>query len=78
MNAPVSVGGGRVSVDMTSSGTPDVKRIPPETLSYVLPPPPEVPSEKQGERVNALIVTVLTVACTVLALFDLFLLAWGL
>ena len=37
-----------------------------------------MPSEEQQERLDALIVTVLTVACTVLALFDVFLLAWGL
>ncbi len=67
-----------MSVATTSSGTPDVKRIPPETSSYILPPLPEVPSEEQQERLDALIVTVLTVACTVLALFDVFLLAWGL
>ncbi len=63
---------------MRSSGTPDVKLLPRETSSYVLPPLPELRSQEQQERVNALIVTVLTVACTVLAMFDLILLAWGL
>jgi hypothetical protein len=32
---------------------------------------------ERSERANALIVTVLTLACTVLAIFDLFLLASG-
>lgn len=63
---------------MTSSGTPDVKWIPDQTSAYVLTPLRELRSEEQQERVNALVVTVLTLACTVLALFDLFLLASGL
>jgi hypothetical protein len=56
---------------------PEIEWIPPETSTYVLPLP-EIPSEEQQEKVNALIVTVLALACTVLAVLDLFLLAWGL
>jgi hypothetical protein len=63
---------------MTSSGIPDVKWVRQKTSSYVLPPMPELRSDEQQEKVNAFIVTLLTVACTVLALFDLFLLASGL
>jgi hypothetical protein len=44
-----------------------------------LPPPlPESSAEESSERTNALIVLVLTFACTALAIFDLFLLASGL
>ena len=55
--------------------TPEVKWVPPETSIYVLPLLPEIRGEEHREKVNAFVVTLLTVACTVLALFDLFLLA---
>jgi len=38
---------------------------------------PDSTATERSERANALIVTVLTLACTVLAIFDLFLLASG-
>lgn len=63
---------------MTSGDTPDVKLVPEDTPTCALPLLPELRSEEKRERVNTIVVTVLSVACTVLALFDLFLLAWGL
>jgi hypothetical protein len=42
-----------------------------------MPPPPNSSARDHTDRVQALIVIVLTLACTALALFDLFLLASG-
>lgn len=62
----------------------DFKMIVPEAAAQPSPLPPPVRSRsfapatpEQAERVNAAIVVVLTLACTVLAFFDLFLLASG-
>ncbi|MGA2322118.1 MAG: hypothetical protein ABSG95_15520 [Solirubrobacteraceae bacterium] len=60
-----------------ASGPSDVKWIRPDTLSYLPPPPSESAIRERTERANALIVIVLTLACTALAIFDLFLLAAG-
>jgi hypothetical protein len=67
---------GRVGLT-PASGSADVRWIRPATPG--LPPPPMRRSsdEKRAERANALIVLVLTLACTALALYDLFLLAAG-
>jgi len=59
------------------SGPPDVKWIRPDTLAYLPPPMPKSAAGERAERVNASIVIVLTLACTALALYDLFLLAAG-
>jgi hypothetical protein len=60
----------------TSSPT-DVKWIRPDRPAYLPPPMPERAIRERSERTNALIVIVLTLACTILAIFDLFLLASG-
>ncbi len=60
-----------------ASGPPDVKWIRPDGPAYLPPPMAESTATERSERANALIVTVLTLACTVLAIFDLFLLASG-
>lgn len=57
-------------------GTSDVNWRPPEGPNYVLPPTPE--REDRPERVSSVVVAVLAVACTLLAVFDMFLLAFGL
>jgi hypothetical protein len=59
-----------------ASGSPDVKWIRPDTPAY-LPPPMSKAVQERTERANALIVIVLTLACTALSIFDLFLLASG-
>jgi hypothetical protein len=58
------------------SGAPDVRWIRPDRPAH-LPPPASKAVQERSERANALIVIVLTLACTVLAIFDLFLLAAG-
>jgi len=58
------------------SGSPNIRWVPPEEPKYLLPPMPEL--EDRHENTSRLVVTVLTVACTLLALFDVFLLVWGL
>jgi hypothetical protein len=60
-----------------ASGAPDVKWIRPDRPAYLPPPMSNAAATGRSERVNALIVIVLTLACTVLAVFDLFLLASG-
>jgi hypothetical protein len=51
--------------------------IRPEQPRYRPPPLPTSSAQETSERAHALIVIVLTLACTVLAIFDLFLLASG-
>jgi hypothetical protein len=51
--------------------------IRPGQPQYVPPPMPTSAAQESSERANALIVIVLTFACTILAIFDLFLLASG-
>jgi hypothetical protein len=59
-------------------GPADVQWIRPAgTPSPWMPPPPNSSARDHTDRVQALIVIVLTLACTALALFDLFLLASG-
>lgn len=60
-----------------ASGPPDVKWIRPDRAVHLPPPMPDSNATERSERTNALIVTVLTLACTVLAIFDPFLLASG-
>jgi hypothetical protein len=54
----------------------DVKWIRDDRPTY-LPPPMLKSAQERTERANALIVTALTLACTAVALFDLFLAALG-
>jgi len=67
---------GRVGLT-PASGPPDVKWIRTDRSTYVPPPMPSSTARERAERTNALIVVVLTLACTALAIFDLFLLASG-
>jgi len=67
---------GRVGFAPTS-GPADVKWIAPDRPAYLPPPASKTAIRERSERANALIVIVLTLACTVLAIFDLFLLASG-
>lgn len=60
-----------------SSGAPDVKWIRPDSQAYLPPPMSQSGATERSERATARIVIVLTLACTVLALYDLFLLAAG-
>jgi hypothetical protein len=60
-----------------ASGPSDVKWIAPDRPDYLPPPMSKSAAIERSERANALIVIVLTLACTVLAIFDLFLLASG-
>jgi hypothetical protein len=59
-----------------ASGPLEVKWIRPDTPAH-LPPPMLKSVQERTERTNALIVIVLTLACTALSLYDLFLLAVG-
>jgi hypothetical protein len=58
------------------SGPPDLRLIRPDTPAY-LPAPMLKSVQERTERTNALIVTLLTLACTAMSVFDLFLLASG-
>jgi len=60
-----------------TSGASDVRWIRPDRPAYLPPPMSKSAMKERSERANALIVIVLTLACTVLAIFDLFLLAAG-
>jgi hypothetical protein len=62
---------------VSASGAPDVKWIAPDRQSYLPPPMSKSAATERSERANAMIVIVLTLACSVLAIFDLFLLASG-
>ncbi len=60
-------------------GPADVQWVRPAgTPDPWLPPPPSSSARDRTDQVQALVVIVLTLACTALALFDLFLLASGL
>ncbi len=64
------------SMGFTPGGSPDVRLIRPATPTYMPPPmPPAV--GRHTDRMSALIVIALTLACTALALYDLVLLASG-
>lgn len=67
---------GRVGF-MPASGASDVKWIAPNRPVYLPPPRPGREILERSERTNALVVLILTFACTALAIFDLFLLASG-
>jgi len=60
-----------------TSGPADVKWIAPDRPAYLPPPMSKTAIRERSERANALIVIVLTLACTAMSLFDLFLLASG-
>jgi hypothetical protein len=60
-----------------TSGPTDVKWIRSDRPAYLPPPMPKTAIRERSERANALIVIALTLACTILAIFDLFLLASG-
>jgi hypothetical protein len=60
-----------------ASGPSDVKWIRPDRPTYMAPPMTKSQATERSERANAMIVIALTFACTVLAIFDLFLLAAG-
>ncbi len=60
-----------------ASGSSDVRWIRPDRPAYLPPPTSKSAVKERSERANALIVLVLTLACTALAIFDLFLLASG-
>ncbi|HEY2201866.1 MAG TPA: hypothetical protein VGH56_08255 [Solirubrobacteraceae bacterium] len=58
-----------------SQGAHNVTWIPAESATYAPPPLPK--ANDRSEQTSAIIVMVLTLACTALAMFDLFLLAAG-
>ena len=61
-----------------ASGAPDVKWIRPDRHAYLPPPMSKISNLRSAaNRRTPMIVIVLTLACTVLAIFDLFLLASG-
>ncbi len=59
----------------TCRGAPEVKWDVPGGPSYTLPPMPDLGSAPRRERAKVAAVTVLSLACTGLAIFDLFLFA---
>lgn len=67
---------GRVRFE-PASGAPDVKWIHSDRPAHLSSSMSKAAVEDRTERTNALIVTVLTLACTALSLYDLFLLAAG-
>jgi len=60
-----------------ASGSSEVTWIRPDRPTHLPPPMPKSAAGERTERANALIVIALTLACTALAVFDLFLLASG-
>lgn len=62
---------------VSASGPPDVKWIRPDGPVYLPPSMSKTTLDDRTERTNALIVIVLTLACTLLSLYDLFLLVAG-
>jgi hypothetical protein len=60
-----------------ASGPPDVKWIRPDNPTHLPTRMSRSDVQDRTERANALIVMGLTLGCTVLSLFDLFLLASG-
>ena len=77
--SPFDLGAGQSNrVGFTpASGAPDVKWIRPDRQAYLPPPMSKTAIRERSERANAMIVIVLSLACTALAIFDLFLLASG-
>lgn len=77
--SPFDVSGGQAShVGFApASGAPDVKWIHSGAPAYRPPATSTSTAAERSERVNAMIVIALTLACTVLAIYDLFLLAAG-
>ena len=75
---PIDLSAGQASrVGFTlARGSPDVKWIRPDSPAY-LPLPMLKSAQQRTERTNALIVIVLTLACTALSVLDLFMLASG-
>ncbi len=67
----------RVGFVSASGAGPDVKWIRPDRPAYLPPPASKTAIRERSERAHAMIVLVLTLACTALAVFDLFLLASG-
>jgi len=67
---------GRIGLS-PASGSGGVQWIRPEQPQYLPPPAPDGSAQQRSERTHALIVIALTLACTVLAILDLFLLASG-
>ncbi len=61
----------------TPASAADVRVIRLDRPSYLPPPMPGSQATARSERAHALVVIVLTLACTALAIFDLFLLAAG-
>jgi hypothetical protein len=62
---------------MPTGGSPDVRWIRPDTPTHLPPPMPRSAARARTERAHALIVILLTLACTALSLLDLYLLASG-
>ena len=62
---------------VSANGPTDVKWIRPDGQPYRSSPGSRSAGTARGDQANAWIVIVLTLACTTLALFDLFLLAVG-
>jgi len=64
-------------VGFTPASAANVRVIRPDGPSYLPPPMPSSQAAARSERTHALVVIVLSLACTALAIFDLFLLAAG-
>ena len=64
-------------VGFTPASAANVKVVRLDGPSYLPPPMPSSQATTHSERTHALVVIVLTLACTALAIFDLFLLAVG-
>jgi hypothetical protein len=77
--SPFDLNAGRPSqMGFTPAGSPpDVRWIPPSAPTHLPPPMPKSAARERSERTSALVVIVLTLACTALALYDLLLLAMG-
>ena len=58
-----------------NGGAPDVKMVRPDRPTYVLPPMPDLEDLERQEQASGFVVKLLGVACTLLVVFDLFLLA---
>jgi len=60
-----------------TSGLADVKLTHPYGQAHLVPRMSEAAVQEQSKRANALLALALTIACIVLVMFDLFLLASG-
>ncbi len=67
---------GPAGLPAASAGA-DVKWLRPDRPAHLPPPMSASQATERSERANALIVIALTLACSGLAIFDLFLLAAG-